>query len=87
VLRYAARSASEFLVTDTDDTGKHRPADTKHDILEAAYLLSPFVILAFCLPALAQTQFSAQITSNVNGASATLANPVYYNETITATTA
>jgi hypothetical protein len=36
-----------------------------------------------CLPAIAQTQFSGQITSNVNGASATLANPVYYNETIT----
>jgi hypothetical protein len=53
--------------------------------LEPASLLSPFVTLAlFCLPALAQTQFSGQITSNVNGASATLANPVYYNETITA---
>jgi hypothetical protein len=47
--------------------------------------LWPFVALAlFCLPAIAQTQSSGQITSNVNGASATLANPVYYNETITA---
>jgi hypothetical protein len=45
--------------------------------------LSPFVTLAlFCLPALTQTQFSGQITSNVGGASATLANPVYYNETV-----
>jgi hypothetical protein len=34
------------------------------------------------LPALAQTQFSGQITVNVVGSSATLANPVYYNETI-----
>jgi hypothetical protein len=47
--------------------------------------LSPFVALAlFCLPAVAQTQFSGQITSNVVGASATLANPVNYNETFTA---
>jgi hypothetical protein len=47
-------------------------------------LLWPFVALAlFCLPALAQTQFSGQITSNTS-TPATLANPVYYNETITA---
>jgi hypothetical protein len=46
-------------------------------------LLWPFVALAlFCLPALAQTQFSGQITSNTS-APVTLANPVYYNETIT----
>jgi hypothetical protein len=46
-------------------------------------LLWPFVALALlCLPALAQTQFSGQITSNTVGAAATLANPVYYNETV-----
>jgi hypothetical protein len=42
-----------------------------------------FIVLVVGLPALAQTQFSGQITSNTS-APVTLANPVYYNETITA---
>jgi hypothetical protein len=43
-------------------------------------LFLTLVLLA--LPALAQTQFSGQITVNASGSLATLANPVYYNETI-----
>jgi hypothetical protein len=47
-------------------------------------LLCTFAYLVLlCLPARAQTQFSGQITSNTS-APVTLANPVYYNETITA---
>jgi hypothetical protein len=45
----------------------------------------PHMFLALVLlglPALAQTQFSGQITVNASGSLATLANPVYYNETI-----
>lgn len=39
---------------------------------------------ALCLPAIGQTQFTAQLTANVTTVSATLANPVSYNETVTA---
>jgi hypothetical protein len=41
---------------------------------------------AFCLPAVSQVGFPGQITANTS-APVTLANPVYYNETITSVTA
>jgi hypothetical protein len=48
-------------------------------------LVAPFfLVLGIALSLGAQTQFSGSITSNTLGASASLANPVYYNETITA---
>ena len=46
--------------------------------------VSPFfLVLGMALSLGAQIQFSGSITSNTSGASALLANPVYYNETIT----
>jgi hypothetical protein len=46
-------------------------------------LLWPTLLLCLlAAPALGQTQFSGQITSNVTGSAATLANPVFYNETV-----
>ncbi len=48
-------------------------------------LVAPFfLVLGIALSLGAQTQFSGSITSNTLGASASLANPVYYNEAITA---
>jgi hypothetical protein len=47
--------------------------------------VSPFfLVLGMALSLGAQIQFSGSITSNTSGASSSLANPVYCNETITA---